>query len=275
MPDIAGYSDLPPAVGAAETASEPGRDSLWQGYTGPHAQADTSPAQATSSLTCVHSRRPVTEPATNVLMRLREDLTSFRLRPGERLIEEELSQRYGVSRTPVREALRVLQQQGLVVEDSRRRRSVPHFDIAAFEDIYRVRAGLERLAVLQACERATDSAIADLAGSWDVTRDEDESIEYYRSDERFHSGIARLSRNEFLIDALARVDDRIRIIRLVDFTSPDRVARTRNEHTEILNAMLAGNDEAASRLVGEHVDEAMTNVRELVTRALAKIMLEG
>jgi len=217
----------------------------------------------------------VTESATNVLVRLREDLTSFRLRPGERLVEEDLSQRYGVSRTPVREALRVLQQQGLVVEDNRRRRSVPHFDIAAFEDIYRVRAGLERLAVLQACERGTSEQIAELARSWDVTRDEDESIEYYRSDERFHSGIARLSRNEFLIDALARVDDRIRIIRLVDFTSSDRVTRTREEHSEILTAMLVGDGDTASRLIGEHVDEAMTNVRELVTRALAKIMLEG
>jgi DNA-binding GntR family transcriptional regulator len=216
----------------------------------------------------------VSEPATNVLVRLRDDLTSFRLRPGERLIEEELSQRYGVSRTPVREALRVLEQKGLVVEDKRGRRSVPHFDIAVFEDIYRVRAGLERLAVVQACERGTNEQIAELARSWDVTLDEDESIEYYRSDERFHSGIARLSGNEFLIDALARVDDRIRIIRLVDFTSPDRVTRTRDEHTEILDAMVAGDGGTASRLIGEHVDEAMTNVRELVTRALAKVMLE-
>ena len=138
-----------------------------------------------------------------------------------------------------------------------------------------MRARLERLAVIQACERGSKAAISELAASWDVTRDEDESIEYYRSDERFHSGIARLSGNEFLIDALARVDDRIRIIRLVDFTSADRVTRTRAEHTEILAAMLDGDADTASRLIGEHVDEAMTSVRELVTRALAKIMLEG
>ena len=217
----------------------------------------------------------MSEPARNVLIRLREDLTSFRLRPGERLIEEELSQRYNVSRTPVREALRVLEQDGLVVEDGRGRRSVPHFDINAFEDIYRVRAGLERLAVIQACERSSREAQSQLAASWDVTHDEDESIEYYRSDERFHRGIATLSGNEFLIDTLTRVDDRIRIIRLVDFTSPDRVIQTRREHTEILTAMLDGDADKASALIGEHVDRAMTNVRELVTRALARIMLEG
>jgi DNA-binding GntR family transcriptional regulator len=217
----------------------------------------------------------MSESTPNVLLQLRDDLTSFRLRPGERLIEEDLSRRYGVSRTPVREALRVLQQEGLVVEDGRGRRSVPHFDIVAFEDIYRVRAGLERLAVAQAVERGARESIESLAKTWDITRNGQEVSEYYRSDERFHSGIARLSGNEFLIDALGRVDDRIRIIRLVDFTSPERVDRTRAEHAEILDAMLHGDARRASRLMAEHVDEAMTNVRELVTRALAKIMLNG
>jgi DNA-binding GntR family transcriptional regulator len=176
----------------------------------------------------------------------------------------------------VREALRVLQQEGLVVEDGRGRRSVPHFDIVAFEDIYRGRAAIERLGAMQACERASADAIERLRASWSHPPDGNNAYEdggYELADERFHNGVAELSGNLFLVDALSRNNDRIRIIRLVDFSRDERIEITRREHGAILDAIEARSPERAGRLLFDHVERSMANVRELVPRALTRIYL--
>src|SRR6478752_6569820 len=98
---------------------------------------------------------------------LKRDITRFHFKPGERLREEALSDRYAVSRTPIRDALRRLEQEGLVVTEGVGR-FVRQFDVREFEDIYLVRAGIERAAAMQACDAASDEAIAALRASWDL-----------------------------------------------------------------------------------------------------------
>lgn len=206
---------------------------------------------------------------------LKQDITRFVLRPGERLVEEALSARYGVSRTPIREALRRLEQEGLVVVGESGGRFVPQFDILAFEDLYRGRATIERLAATQACDRASSEAIEQLRGSWEIREGSAAAAEggFELSDERFHNGVAALSGNAFVIDTLRRVNDRIRIIRLADFSSPERIEITRGEHDAVLAAIAAREPERAGQLLFEHIEGSMANVRELVSRALTRIYL--
>lgn len=201
---------------------------------------------------------------------LRRDIALFRFKPGERLAEEPLSEHYGVSRTPIREALQRLEAEGLV-ESVGNRRVVRRLDVAELEDIFRVRTSLERLAAIQACARASDAGIEALGATWDTSDDG----EYFEADLRFHLGVADLAANPFLTSSLERANDRIAIVRMVDFSTPERIAITRSEHVAILDAIGARDAARAERLMQDHIEAAMSNVRELIVRALAQIYLDG
>ncbi|MFN8205172.1 MAG: GntR family transcriptional regulator [Solirubrobacteraceae bacterium] len=212
----------------------------------------------------------------DVYTALKRDIACFHFKPGERLREEALSKRYGVSRTPIRDALRGLEQEGLV-EAKHGGRFVRQFNVREFEDIYRVRAVIERTAAIQACERATDEAIAALCARLDDTvSDSDEPGQgYHYADVGFHVGVARLSANAFLLGELARINDRIWIFRMVDFASEERIAITRGEHAEIVEAIAERDQQRAGRLMEAHINGAMMNVSTLMTQALAQIYLSS
>ena len=216
-------------------------------------------------------------PENDTYEAVKHDLITFSYKPGERLVEEALSERYGVSRTPIREALRRLEQEQLVIA-RQGARYVPHFDVAEFEDIYRVRAAIERLAAEQACERASDEELAALRTTWkellkDASVEGDDAQPH--ADARFHMRVAELSKNAFLIDSLARINDRIWIIRVVDFSTEKRVRAIGREHAALVEAIVDRDPERAGEAMQEHISAAMENVRELVSRALTKIYLSG
>jgi DNA-binding GntR family transcriptional regulator len=211
----------------------------------------------------------------DVYRQLKQSITNFEFRPGARLVEDDLSARYGVSRTPVREALRQLEREGLVVASAGRGRLVRDISLRDYEDVSRVRLALEELAVAQACDRAKDEAVDELRQSWDGTRDAPADGSYVFADERFHSGVAQLSNNEFLVDELARVNDRIRIIRLTDFTDEQRIKTVREEHDAILAAILARDCDHATALMRSHIERSHANVRQLIGRALERAYLDS
>ena len=130
-----------------------------------------------------------------------------------------------------------------------------------------MRVQLERLAVAQACERASDDTIAELTASWDS------GAEYYESDVPFHAGVAQLAANPYLAADLGRIDGRIAIVRMVDFSSEERVAVTRAEHEAILAAIAQRDSEAATALMTAHIEAAMSNVRTAIVGALQRIYL--
>src|SRR4051794_11188224 len=201
----------------------------------------------------------------DVYRQLKHSITNFEFRPGARLVEDDLSERYGVSRTPVREALRQLEREGLVVASAGRGRFVRDIALRDYEDVSQVRLALEDLAVAQACERADDAAIDELRATWDGNEPAADGS-YVYADERFHTGVARLSRNDFLIDELSRVNDRIRIIRLTDFTDGTRIKTVQKEHDAILVAMRGRDTEKAASLMRRHIERSHANVRELIAR---------
>lgn len=205
----------------------------------------------------------------DVYRQLKQSITNFELRPGARLVEDDLSERYGVSRTPVREALRQLEREGLVNASFGRGRFVREIALRDYEDVSRVRLVVEALAVSQATERAMDEAIDELRGSWDI-EDSPADGSYVQADELFHNGIARLSNNGFLIDEFARIGDRIRIIRVTDFTDAGRISIVRAEHDAILAAIRNRDAERAGALMRTHIERSQANIRELIGRALER-----
>jgi DNA-binding GntR family transcriptional regulator len=199
---------------------------------------------------------------------LKRDIARFQFKPGERLREEALSARYEVSRTPIRDALRRLEQEGLVKTDGSGR-FVREFDVREFEDIYTVRASIERATAMQAAELAPDDAIEALRGAWEQAGDDGYDV----ADVRFHMGVAQLSGNTFAFSTLSQINDRIGVIRMVDFGHEERITITRGEHEAILDAIAAREVEQAGALMEAHIRSAMSNVSTLLTEALATIYL--
>jgi len=212
---------------------------------------------------------------SDVYRSLKHSITHFEYRPGSRLLEDELSERFGVSRTPVREALGQLEREGLVVARPGQGRFVRDIALRDYEDVSKVRLALEDLAVAQACERASKEELTALRSSWNGVPSSDLDGGYVYADERFHVGIAELSRNLFLVDSLNRVNDRIRIIRVTDFTAQSRIAIVQKEHDAILVAMLKGDSEKARSLMRAHIERSHANIRELIARALERAYLDG
>lgn len=221
--------------------------------------------------------RKRTEAADSIYTAIRNDITHFVFRPGERLVETTLSERYGVSRTPIREALRRLEQEGLIILSDNGGRLVRHIDIDEYEDLYAMRIELECLAARQACERATPGEVAALRDEWKQGFEGDVPLDgsYAVANERFHSGIAELSRNRPLIEQLERIRARTRLVTLFDFTAQERIDATVREHDEILDAMVERDVLTATTLLREHISESRESIREMVERALGRIYATG
>lgn len=195
---------------------------------------------------------------------------SFRL--GERLAEERLAQLVGVSRTPIREALVRLQADGLVhrSSDGGFEPTVP--DVVLMRLLYEVRvsleiAGLQRPGRLGARHDVT--RLVALRDEWLALADDPPEADplFVLTDESFHLGLAEASGNPVLADHLRTVNERLRVVRMHDFRTPERLAATIEEHLGIVEAVLAGDLAEAERRFGMHLEVSLAVVEDRVARA--------
>jgi DNA-binding GntR family transcriptional regulator len=205
--------------------------------------------------------------------RLKRDILTFNFRPGERLVELELCDRYEVSRTPVREALRRLEDDGLVIARDRGGRVVKGHDISDYEDVYAIRSVLEVYAVRQLSERASQLDIDALENDWRAgypaeTTPLDGS--FVVADERFHLGLAKATGNAYLVESLERVHDRLRTIRSVDFTVRERLIVSAQQHIAITEAIRAGDSDQAAALMEAHIAQSKDEIRSIMLRILSR-----
>lgn len=210
--------------------------------------------------------------AEEVHKELRAALLAGAFPYGQRLVEEQLAERFETSRTPVREALRRLEGDGHVVRDRSGglRPDAPR--VSALRELYAVRTVLEDLAV-----RTADPAQIDpLYEEWLELRSErDESPDFVYADEAFHEGIAHASGNSATERYLRDINERIRVLRIHDFTTVDRIATTVEEHLEILDALRAGKTDAAAALMRVHIERSAEVVERRVGELLARMFEEG
>ena len=206
--------------------------------------------------------------ADEVYAQLKRDISEFKLVPGDRFTENEISERLGVSRTPVRQALFRLQQEGFVEVLFRSGWRVLPFDFDQFEQFYDLRMVLETTAVHRLCEtdRHVDRGMLDaLAGIWLVpaAQRSSDTVQVGLWDEDFHCALVAAAGNAEMARVHRDVTDRIRIIRRLDFTKQPRIDATYDEHAKILKAVRANRGDQAAMLLRAHIETSQAEVRKI------------
>ncbi|WP_376743969.1 GntR family transcriptional regulator [Ensifer canadensis] len=204
---------------------------------------------------------------------IENSILSNEFRPGERLDETVLATRFGVSRTPVREALIQLDAIGLIEIRPRRGAVVidpgPHRVYEMFE----VMAELEGLAGSLAARRldkASREAITATHNRCEQSAGAGDSDAYYYDNEEFHKAIYAASRSEFLAEQCAQLHRRLRPYRRLQLRVRNRLSTSFSEHCAIVDAIFIGDGEQASRLLREHVGIQGERFSDLVASMAAR-----
>ncbi len=211
---------------------------------------------------------------------LKRDVSEFKLLPGDRFTETEVSERLGVSRTPVRQALFRLQQEGFVEVLFRSGWRVLPFDFNQFEDLYDLRMVLETTAVHRLCEDAVkvnQLMLDELAAIWLVSPEQRSSDmdQVARWDESFHCALVAAAGNAETARVHGDVTDRIRVIRRLDFTQQPRIDATYDEHAKILRAIQHKRGDQAAMLLRAHIETSQAEVRKITLHQVHMARQQG
>ncbi len=188
---------------------------------------------------------------------LRDAIRGGRYQPGSRIREAEVALRLGVSRTPVREAFRRLQADGLLVLTPWRGAQVAELDRAQVIELYAVRRVLEGTAAGLAAAHATGAEIdllfnlleQDLAAAVDSAR-------HAGINRQFHQALYGAAHNRYLVKALNALADSLALLKSTTYEVPGRVLAARDEHVLIANAIIKGDAEAAEQVTRAHIESA-------------------
>ena len=192
-----------------------------------------------------------------VFKTLRRAILTGELKPGERLMEIHLANRLGVSRTPIREAIRKLELEGLVTMIPRRGAEVADITEKNLKDVLEVRRALEGLAIELACQRITEEKKQDLReklSQVETAVSTKDSSAIASADVAFHNTIVEASDNDRLIQLVSNLGEqmyRYRLEYLKDTGSRQRLLR---EHQEIFAGIRNGDKKAVSAAICQHID---------------------
>lgn len=177
-------------------------------------------------------------------------------RPGDRLVESELAERFGVSRTPIREALQRLETQGVLARDGRSL-VVASLDHDQLGELYVVRAELEGLAARLAAQHAAPEEIRVL---WEMVRKDGDLVArpdlLARANKRFHRQIHMASHNRYLVQQLDMVHRSMALIATTSLAAEGRGVRAMEEHAAIVRAIEARDGDAADAAIRQHISHA-------------------
>ena len=209
--------------------------------------------------------------ADQVYAALKQQLQDFQLVPGDRFSEADIAQRLGVSRTPVREALFRLRNEGRLEVESKSGWFVRPIDFNRLEQLYDLRVVLETTCVARLCASAElPLALEDLKRVWLVSATErlSDARAVGELDEQFHATLVRAAGNAEMARVHWDVTEHIRIVRRLDFTRGDRIEATYLEHAKILRAVMQRKPDAALLLLRSHIEQSKAEVRKITLHAL-------
>ncbi|WP_077963009.1 GntR family transcriptional regulator [Ensifer adhaerens] len=198
---------------------------------------------------------------------LRDMIIEGDLSPGTRLHEGQLGEQLGVSRTPLREAIKYLASEGLVELVPSRGAVVKRFSAKDVHDMLTVLQTLEELAGKLACEAASDAGIAEVRALHDemVGRYKaGDRLQYYKLNQQIHSAIVQLAANVALVDMHAVLQTRLKRIRFIGHEGPEKWAAAVSEHEEMIVALEARDKARLSEVLGRHLMNAWERVRAAV-----------
>ncbi|MGI6678136.1 MAG: GntR family transcriptional regulator [Dehalobacterium sp.] len=198
---------------------------------------------------------------------IREAIISGYFRPGERLMEVQLAEEMGVSRTPVREAIRKLELEGFLEIVPRKGAYVAGISLKDISDVFEIRASMESLAAGLAAQRITEdelNSLKEMLASFEASADHSDLKDIVHTDSDFHDIIYKASRNERLIPIINNLREQIQRYRATSLASPGRIKITVEEHRKMVQAISERNVDLAQNLASAHIK----NARESMLLAL-------
>ena len=197
-----------------------------------------------------------------------EAIDSHIFRPGDRLVESELAVRFGVSRTPIREALQRLETQSLLTRDGRSL-IVASLDHTQLSELYVVRGELEGLAARLAARHATKEEVKVLRDMLEADRQlvgDPDALS--RANKRFHKQIHLASHNRFLVQQLDLVHRSMALLATTSLAADGRTIETLDEHETIVAAIENGDGDAAYLALKNHISQAFVTRLRLDAQAV-------
>lgn len=200
---------------------------------------------------------------------IRQAIIDGTFSPGERLMEIQLADEMGVSRTPVREAIRKLELEGFVVMIPRRGTYVADISIKDITEIYEIRISLDILAAGLAAERITDEELEKLnsylveIGRYVPAMDMDKIVEL---DTAFHDILYKATRNERLVSVIGNLREQLTGIRGRSMSYPGRLVETMDEHRALVDSIASRDVERAQRDARVHIENAEQTLLRSIER---------
>lgn len=199
-------------------------------------------------------------------------ILSGELAPGDKLNENALAERFGVSRGPLREALRLLEESGLVRQEKNRGAFVREVAIEEASDIYEVRAGLDATAGRLLARRITPDEVAQLrefGGRMQAAAQADDVDGFHALNLAFHDRIVALTGNASLIGIYRRLVKQLTLFRRRNLLAPHAIPFFADEHSAIVDRLAAGDGEGAAALLHRHAEGGRQRMRQLHAADLA------
>lgn len=204
---------------------------------------------------------------------LRKAILSGDLKPGERLMEKQLAEKMGVSRTPIREAIRKLELEGFVVMVPRKGAQVADITEKDIQDVLEVRGALEGLAVRLACENMNEEDLNHLKqamnGFSKASKNEDIDI-MIEKDVEFHDIIFKATKNEKLIQIVNNLREQIHRYRVAYLKSFDDLRAIEEEHEQIVHAIESKDSSLAEQVAAMHIKNQEKAVIQFIRKGASK-----
>ena len=204
-----------------------------------------------------------------VFQTLRQAILRGELKPGERLMEVRLAKKLGVSRTPIREAIRKLELEGLVLMIPRRGAEVAEITEKSMRDVLEVRRALEVLAVSLSCDRISGEqieALKEAAEEFDRSLTLDDVTRTAEADVHFHDIIYRSTDNQRLIQLLSNLGEQMYRYRVEYLKHREFHPQISREHKELISYLEAGQKGQAEEKIAVHIDKQAQAVLETIRR---------
>lgn len=206
------------------------------------------------------SRRSLHE---ELVARLRTMIVDGTMPPGKKVPEKDLCERFAVSRTPLREALKVLAADGLLYLEPNRGAWVTELTESEVSEVFPVLGALEALSGELACENITDEELAALRRHHDqmmLSYKEQDLDDYFQANQRIHAGILSAARNETLVIQCEALSARMQRARYLANISEDRWAEAVSEHEEIIAALEVKDGKALGEILKKHMHNKQLSI---------------
>ncbi|MCM3014316.1 GntR family transcriptional regulator [Bacillus subtilis] len=189
-------------------------------------------------------------------------------KPGERINETQLAKSFGVSRSPIREAMRLLEKDGLLKADDRNGFSITSLTAKDVDEIYKIRIPLEQLAVELVIDEADEEELTILEKQLEETEkaihNGTEDTEIIRLNQKFHELLVDFSHNRHLKNLLEHVNDLIHFCRILNYTGDHRAETILSEHRKIFEEVKKKNKEAAKQYVLAHFNHDCEHLKHVL-----------